>query len=585
MNLFGSNRAGVPATQANASELVNFVAKSGTVEVLVGFLALLAYVGTLAFGFVYDDKVQILENPAIRHWASALQYFRQDVWAGLGMSSTATFYRPIFMLWLRVNDSLWGLQPACWHAGAAVLHAIASILVCRLAVRLTQSRAMACAVGILFALHPVHVESVAWVSGATDSLMAIFICGATLSFLEFEHGGKRRFLAASIVLATLSLLTKEPALLLPVLLGASLLATEGWQRLSRAKSLLIFVLLDAAYLVVRAWVLHGAPALENMTIAQMIMTWPVVLTFYLGQLVLPWRLSLFHDLAVVHSPFDPRFWPALVLLLALTAALWMWARRSSRRGLIIAACVWLVVPLLPVLNLRVFTPGQLVHDRYLYLSSVGFSLLVVAAVLELLERFASGKVWDFGAALVLVTSIAYAFVVFTNQMTWASDLLLYKHSAEIAPRSSVAALDLGVAYMRKGDFDSSINWLERSTQLDYVSVDPRIVLAQAYYLDKRIPEANQCLRQALERNPRSPEGWLLASELALDSGDTQTALAAVQRAQSLSPNGPGYHAMAGIVYWRQGNKPAAEEAFRQEFAIHPDDQHARVALENLKAGK
>jgi protein O-mannosyl-transferase len=418
----------------NTPLLEEFVAKPGIAETIVAASALLAYIATLTFGFVYDDVLQIVQNPAIREWGSTLQYFHQDVWAGIGTQGAATFFRPVFMLWIRLNDALFGLQPSGWHAAAVVLHVIASILVCRVAGRLTESRAAACAVGMLFALHPVHVESVAWVSGATDPLMTVFVCGAVLSYLEFSHGGKYRFLAWSVVLACLALLTKETAVLLPLLLGASLLTHEGgWKPLKAAKSLLIFVLLAGLYLILRQIVLHGPPPIANMTVGQMIMTWPVVLVFYLGELMLPWRLSLFRDFFAVQSASEPRFLGALVLTFAIAAALFWWARSSSRRGLIVTACAWLLVPLLPVLNLRVLIPGQLVPDRYLYLPSVGFSLLVVAAGMDFAERFDKGPVWRFRSSLVLAISLMYVFVVFVNQRVWASNLLFFKHSVEIAP--------------------------------------------------------------------------------------------------------------------------------------------------------
>ena len=581
-----SNRTSIPSPGQSAPKFATFVAKRGTVEVIVVASALLAYVGTVAFGFVYDDGVQILQNPAIRNWGSVLQYFHKDVWAGLGTHSAATFYRPVFMLWLRLNDALFGQQPAGWHAAAAVLHAIASLLVCRLAACLTQSRATGCAVGILFALHPVHVESVAWVSGATDPLMTVFLCGAVLSYLEFDRSGKFRFLAWSVVLASMALLTKETAVLLPLLLGASLLSNGGgYRRLYAAKSLLIFVLLDGLYLALRHVALSGSQPFANMTIGQMVLTWPVVLAFYLRELVLPWRLSPFHDLLVAQSASEPRFLGSLVLLLAMVALLWWWVRRSSRRGLIVAGCAWLLVPLLPVLNLRVFKPGQLVQDRYLYLPSVGFSLLVVAAALDLLERFASGRVWKLGSALVVVTSLVYIVVVSVNQVAWAGDLLLYQHSVDVAPNNAAAAMNLGITYVQKGDLDQGTIWLERSAQLDGENSDIQFNLANAYYREGKLPVAYRCIRRSLELDPQRAQGWLLASEIALDSGDTEAALTAARHAQQLWPDGPGYHAMIGFVQLRRGDMSAAEEAFRQEILLHPDDQQAQQALANLKIGK
>jgi len=565
--------------------LMALIAAPGSVEVLVAALALLAYIGTVTFGFVNDDRVQIVQNPALRHWRSALQYFQQDVWAGLGRG-TATFYRPLFMLWLRLNHALFGLQPAGWHAAAVVLHAIASVLVCRLAAHLTRNRAAACAVGVLFALHPVHVESVAWVSGATDSLLTICVCGTTVCYLNFIGNGKRRWLAASVVLACLALLTKETAVMLPLLLAASLACVEGdWRRVAKSKSLLIFVALAVAYLPIRAAALHGAQPFANMTVGQMMLTWPVVSVFYLRELLLPWRLSFYHDVFAAHGVSQPLLIGALALLVAMAALFWWWARRSSRHGLIVTALVWLVLPLLPVFNLRVMTPGQLVADRYLYLPSAGFCLLLVVVALELLERYRSERAWRLGSTLVVAASLVYVFVVFTNQTAWASEVLLYKNAVEMAPRNATAARNLGVAYVDKGDLDQGIRWLERSSQLDPESPDTQFALSQAFYLKGDFSAACQYIRRALQRDPQRAQGWLLASQIALDSGNSEGALAAAQRAQQLWPQGEGYQTILGLVQLHRGDRKSAEEAFRRELALHPDYIPARVALEKLQSGK
>ena len=570
----------------NTRWLEAFAAKPAIAELLVGASALLAYIGTLTFDFVYDDVLQIVQNPAVQNWGSTLQYFHQDVWAGLGTQGAATFYRPVFMLWLRLNDAVFGLRPYGWHVSAVVLHVIAAVLVCRLAARLTQSRAAGCAVGMLFALHPVHVESVAWVSGATDTLLAVFLCGAVLCYMEFVHEGKYRFLAWSVVLAWLALLTKETAVLLPLLVGASLLSEEGgWKRLKRAKSLLIFVVLVCFYLILRLLFLHSPPPVLNMTIGQMIMTWPVVLVFYLGQLVLPLRLSPFRDLFPVQSASEPRFLGALVLLIAISAALYWWARSSSRRGLILTGSAWFLVPLLPVLNLRVLNPGQLVPDRYLYLPSIGFSLLVVAAGIDIAGRFYRSRVWRFRSSLVVAISLVYVVLVVVNQRVWANNLLFFKHSVEIAPRNAIANKNLGVAYALAGDLDQGISWLERAVRLDPKNADFQFNLALVYYENSRLREAYQHNQRSLELNPQNPQGWLLASKIAFDSGDNERALASAQIGERAFPDGPGFRTVVGYVLLRRGDRYGAAQAFREELLLHPDDQEARSALEQLNAGR
>lgn len=115
--------------------------------------------GTVVFGFVSDDTGQIVQNKAFQSWGATWNYFHQDVW--MGLLHFLPYYRPILMFWLRLNYVLFGLQPYRWHISLVLLHTVASVLMCRLADRMLHNRAAACAAGVLFAPHPVHIESVA----------------------------------------------------------------------------------------------------------------------------------------------------------------------------------------------------------------------------------------------------------------------------------------------------------------------------------------------------------------------------------------------------------------------------------------
>jgi Flp pilus assembly protein TadD len=144
---------------------------------------------------------------------------------------------------------------------------------------------------------------------------------------------------------------------------------------------------------------------------------------------------------------------------------------------------------------------------------------------------------------------------------------------------------LGIAYALDGDFDHGISWLERSAQLDPKNADLQYNLALAYYLKGRLAEAYQCIRRSLELDPQNPQGWFLASKIALDSGDSETALATAQIGERAWPDDSRFHRMVGFVLLRRGDRNGAEEALRQELLHHPDDQQVRSTLEDLNAGK
>src|SRR5690242_2599957 len=137
------------------------------VFLLVASAAILPYLGSLRFGFVYDDGFQ-LALPAIRSWKAVPGYFINSI-PGISVR----YYRPLFFLWLRVNFFLWGARAWGWHLTSVALHAAVSIFVLLVLRRYFKDPRCAVAGALVFAVHPAHIETVAWISGCTDSLMAL----------------------------------------------------------------------------------------------------------------------------------------------------------------------------------------------------------------------------------------------------------------------------------------------------------------------------------------------------------------------------------------------------------------------------
>src|SRR5512140_284964 len=158
--------------QLSISELLRL---PWVVELLLAAGTFLLYCGTLAFKFVYDDRMQILENVSITRWSYAPQYFTKNVWALIDPHILANYYRPLFLLWLRINYALFGLNPTGWHFLSVGLHVVAVLQVFWLGRRLLKSEWAAASAGALFAAHPVHIESVTWISGVTDPMLAVFM--------------------------------------------------------------------------------------------------------------------------------------------------------------------------------------------------------------------------------------------------------------------------------------------------------------------------------------------------------------------------------------------------------------------------
>ena len=204
----------------------------GVAETLACAVAFLVYIPTLGFQFVYDDKPQVIQNPAIHAWRYWPHYFTTHVWGELYPNVRGDYYRPLFLVWFRINHALFGVNPKGWHLTTILCHVAVTYLVFVLSRRLTGSRGIAFASAVLFAVHPVHIESVAWVSGVSDPFMALSWIGSFLAFLEFFESRRGKWLALALVLFVVGLLQKETAVVL-----APIIYVYAWISSSRNRGL------------------------------------------------------------------------------------------------------------------------------------------------------------------------------------------------------------------------------------------------------------------------------------------------------------------------------------------------------------
>src|ERR1051325_2506556 len=207
-------------TKANVQgRLARWGPWSGLVPVI---LALLTSINGLENGFVFDDNYQILGNEFIKDLSNVPSAFTSSVWAFLSndlMASQDSYFRPFFTVLFSINQALFGTHAGGWHFINVVIHAAVTyfvFLVCRAISGRPRPAYLAAA---MFAVHPVHVESVAWLSGITDPLMELFLLPSFLCYLRYKQNGRRRELVFMLLFFFFALLCKEAAILLPVVIA------------------------------------------------------------------------------------------------------------------------------------------------------------------------------------------------------------------------------------------------------------------------------------------------------------------------------------------------------------------------------
>ena len=402
----------------------NYLATALGFAVLVG----LAFLPALHGGFVYDDKGQILYNPRITSWSYLPQYFVTDIHANIP-TVLVRYYRPIHLLWFRLLYAIVGTSSWLWHLSSVLLHLAVVFCVFLLFRRLTDDLKSAVLAASLFAIHPIHAEAVAWLSCSADLLLAIFLVLCVYCYVN----RKGPVSVPSVIFAALAMFTKEPGIVAPALIFTYEWIHSNWK--NAAFRVVPYVPLSFLYIAARINALGGLTreVPPKMSISSMMLTWPDVLMTYLKHLIWPVHLS-----PVYQSRQGTAFLPLLIFIAL--AALFVFLLRDAQANIRFGAA-WVAITLLPALALRHMTPEDFVHDRYLYVPSIGLALIAAVWL---------GRVRWTATRIVAVTSLSVILCWGTriNVRVWRDDISLFTRAVEVAPENAAAQNNLAEALLK-----------------------------------------------------------------------------------------------------------------------------------------
>ncbi len=572
-------------------------------------LTFIAYCATLGFQFVYDDRGQILDNPWVRSWRFLPRYFTMHVWGVHNPDELGNYYRPLFLLWLRVNYLFFEQKSWGWHLSSLLLHVAVTFFVYLLARRILTDRVTAATAALLFGVHPLHIESVAWISGVTEPLMAVLLIPSFLCYLEArEAGGRSRgWTLASLLLCFLAMFAKETALVLPLLVFSYEWIYRGGEQATKVsegparrfrhslRCMLPYLAVISLYLLARATALQGlSHTVTPLRFSTIVFTWPSLIWFYIKLLIWPSGLSAFYDTPYVTRPgMNNVVLPALAV--ASTAfIIWVWARKTpsapssespgTRSRVVAFSSAWLVLPVLPLLNLTYLPLNDIAHDRYMYLPLVGFSIIAAVA----LHSLRMGRATLFGVPAVQVMAagaVALGLVLSTvfQSLIWADELSLYSHAVQVAPNSRNVKINLANVACERGLYQAGIKLykdvIERYPDYWLTYYD----LGYTYYKLGNLEEADRCFRRVAEFNILSANGFLYLGLIRLKMGRVNEAIPYLRHAAEVAEEGsPGYHFALGIVLKVQGDLTGALNEFKEELKVEPEQKAAREQIVEIE---
>jgi protein O-mannosyl-transferase len=559
-------------------------------KLLVCLLSFIAYLGTVRYDFVYDDGPLIVENPYITSWKYLPSYFGTHLFQ-TEPNLLVRYYRPLVITWMLIERKLFGLNPAGWHLLNILLHVGVTYLVCVLIRRLTADTRIALIAGLLFALHPGHIEVVAWASSASEMLLAIFATGSILCFIRTDTPETRtRWLTASLILFAAALLTKETACVLPAAIFAYVWLYREPQtgnftgRVATAlKPIVPFLFVLGLYGVGRSLVFQHEQFHANaITIKQMVLSWPLLLMSYLKLLLLPIRTGEFYDFYALRSFTFRNVALPLIGLLFLGALLCVWQRRNNSK-LITFAALWTLIWLAPALYIRAFQPNELLHDRYAYVASLGVCALLALAVTKIPAgnlQMLGMPFWQMATTTTLVVMMLWGTI--NQQAYWANDLMLSYRGVMTAPLNNKPRIHLAEIFLNRGQLDKALplyldayhrasdNWLA-TYNAGYI-----------YYKFENWQQSKEYLDKTIQMNPRLPEAYTYRglSEIALGQVDTGTS--DLEHAVALDPGQPEIHMLLGAVSEREGKLSAALDNYKRQLAAQPSNERLRKHIRELE---
>ena len=568
---------------------------------LLSLCTLVLYSGALFFEFVWDDWPQIVNSPILRSWSNLPRAFTSDLWYHVARHQV--YYRPFFVAWSMLNYALFGLHPWGWHLGAILAHVATVLAVFWLARKLELEYWTAALAALIFALHPIHIEPVVWISAASDTMVTLFVVLAFGSFLNGRTATQANRLLwklGSLVLLALALLTKEMAVTFSVLVGLYAWLRPAEKNCSAGQKFCKALVEAAPYAMVTiGYVLLRKHALVHSTgqfdpthgMLDVLKTLPLIVTFYVKKLLLPIGLTGLYYTPYVTTKIVSQLVLPVCAVAAMAAMLWYWNRREGNSTVIFAAS-WFLIALAPALYLRNFGNGDFVRDRYVCVSSVGFAILLAMA-LRRLPSLGKWKAATVQATAVFLLCVFYAGASLAQQIYWDNDLLILTRGQSLYPDNPYTLVGLAAEYSKRGANDRAIELAERAERLHPEYGYSRLSLAEVYIRAGKFDEGRAWLQRALAANPdyaASETGMAGLAGLYGRMGDYQQAFAYCDQILDKDPNLYSALYNCGNIHLMAGEFPQAQQLLTRAIQAAPEQappKHylGRTLLEQGNSGE
>jgi len=536
-------------------------------------VTLLAYQPAWHGGFLWDDDAYIINNELL-----TAPHGWQRIWFSLDSPSQ---YFPLTYSTFRVEHALWGLNTTGYHWVNLLLHVANALLVWAVLTRLRIPGAWLAAA--IFALHPVQVESVAWITERKNVLMGFFFLLTLLAWSAFVDERTRRawiFYSLSLIFYALALSAKATACTLPAALFLILWLQQKPITMRRLLEIVPFVMLGVGIGLLAVWWerYHQGTNREVFTFLspiERILVASRAVWFYLSKIFWPSNLTFIYPRWNI-SPSDLLNYIWLIAGIGACVAIYF-LRRSLGRSVEVAAAFF-VATLSPVLGfIMLFTfRYTFVADHYQYLACIGPIALASAGVVSLSHKFAQYRTVIISGALLIVASLGA--LTWRQAATYTDIETLWRTTLARNPECWMAHTNLGLVFLQKGKIDEGIAEYRAALQMQPDSWDAEYNLGTALLGKAQVDEAILHCERAVRMRPTDPDAQVSLGNALFQKGRIDEAIAHYQQAITVHPDHFLARYSLGHALLEKGELEGAIQVCRSALLLRPSDADCQTTL-------
>ena len=553
------------------------------------------YFNALFNEFVYDDLPSIIDNPWIKDIKYLPKIFSSQL-AGFNAGYATSYYRPLIHVIYMLDYAVFGLNPWGFHLVNILFHTGASILLFFITSKLLSGPPLfpsarmlspALLVALLFATHPIHTEAVTWIAGIMDVSCAFFLLLSLFLYMRSETGGKYNYYL-SIAFFFLSTLCKEPALTLPFILIAYDYVYEkiDFHLPRHFLRYLPYIVVMGIYFALRLNALGAfAPSKTNINLNayQYVINIVPLFAQYLVKLILPFNLSLIYIFHPLTSFFELREIVSLVFVLGIIFL----AYRARKDKAIFFSLFLMILPLLPAFYIKSIAGESVFAERYLYLPSAGFAIIVGLLISRI--RLSVSYQNTVLAIVFFMLIVSFSAGTLLRNRVWKNSYTLWTDTVKKNPDSAVAHKYLGFALYANGKLDDAIDQYKTALDLKFTDKETHLNLGAAYDLKGWTEQAIVHYQAVIMLDPAYSSAYTNLGGAYLKTGLIDKAIEHFQIAIKLRPDEAAAYSGLGIAYARRGLIDEAIKSFGTALRLDPDNRdyydHLMKAYELRKLSK